>query len=167
MCTTDAALITGGILQGTAGFIGAQQEAASDEFKSEVALNEARMLDIQAGDVATQGAAQATRARQATSAAVASQVASTAGAGIDVGGATARELFESTEAIGVADELEIRSNTKKSIWALRETGKVRRAEAKALKKSAKITRFVAPIAFAAPILIAKGRVGILEKERTQ
>jgi hypothetical protein len=166
MCTTEAAIVTGGVLKGTADFLGAQQAALSQEFQAETSLNEARMLDVQASDTAAQGATEAARTRTATSQAVAAQVASTAGAGIDIGGATAIEVFQSIEGAGIADILEIQSNTKKRIWALRETAKIRRAEARAGKKAARITRFLAPIAFAGPVLTAKGQVGLLKKKES-
>ena len=165
MCTTEAALITSGVLKGTSDFLELQQAAASAEFRADMAQHEAIMLNIQASDVAEQGAAEASRLRQATSEAVASQIAQTAGAGIDVGGATARELFRSTEDIGLADVIQSQINTKKKIWSIRETGKIRKAEAKALRSSAKIARFVSPIALAGPILTARGQVGILQKKR--
>lgn len=163
MCSPEAAAITGGIMQGTGGFIGARGQAASLESQARIAENNAVMLDIQADDAATRGAQEASEVRQATSTAVASQVARTAGSGVDIGGATAREVFESTARTGVSDELETRRNTRKQVWALKTGARSQRETGRALEKKAKLTEGVAPIAFLGPVLTGFGQSALLKR----
>jgi hypothetical protein len=164
MCTPEAALIAGSVLEGTGAFIGATVQAESLEFQGKVAENRARMLDIQANDALVKGESDAVQIRKETASVVASQIAQTAGAGVDVGGATAREVFESGITTGIADELELRRNTRKQVWALRTEAVTAREEAAQLKKAAKITKRVAPIAFLAPTITGGAQAGLLAKQ---
>lgn len=164
MCSPTLALVTGATLQGAAGFAGAQAQAGSLEFQAKQAENEARFADIQAEQTEQAGAIERTQLLQATSQAVAANVSATAGAGVDVGGATAREVFESTERVGIADVIQSQINTKRQVWGLRAGAAAKRAESKQLKKSAKLTRQLAPIMFAAPVLTGFSQANIASKK---
>jgi hypothetical protein len=164
MCTATAALVAGSVIQGTAGFIGARAEADSLEFKSKVAENDARFLDIQADQEAQKGAQTDVQLRQQTSQQVAANVAQTAGSGVDIGGATAREVFESTERVGIADVILNQINTKRNVWRLKTGAQAKRTEAKRLKKAGKFTKRFAPLALAAPIAKGGAQARLAQKQ---
>lgn len=141
------------------GFVGAQGEAASLEFQSEVAKNDARVSNIQAKDAAQRGAQRSLRLRNIASQQLSQNIAATAASGVAVESGTAAEVSESVIRTGAADVLESQRNTKREVWGFKTQEIQQLAKAKQLKKAAKKTRLFAPLAGVAPILQSFGTVG--------
>jgi hypothetical protein len=145
-------LIAAGVTEGAGKFLGAHVQAQSLEGKAKIAESEAQLADIQAEDEREIGAQQTAQGIQAASAAVAASVSSTAGAGIDIGGATAQEVILSTELAGVEDVIQIGRNARKRVWGKQTEAAQLRVQAGQLKKAARQTRQFALLPAAAPIV---------------
>lgn len=151
MCSPSM-LIAAGVVQGAGAFFGAQAQASTLEGRAQIAESEAKLKDIQAEDEKAIGATRTAQGIRAASAAVSKSVASTAAAGIDVGGGTAREVILSTELAGVEDVVQIGRNARRRAWGKATEAAQLRAKAGQLKKSAKRTRQFAFLSAAAPIV---------------
>jgi hypothetical protein len=163
-CSPTALLVTGAVVQGTAGFLGARAEAESLESKSKVAENDARFKEIQAGQVKEAGATEREQLKLQTSRDIASNAASIAGSGVDVGGATAQEVIASTERVGVADIVQSSINTKRRVWTLETSAQASRDTAKQLKRAARQTKRFAPLRFLAPVAVGAGQSQLATKQ---
>ena len=109
------------------------------------------------------GAETRERLMQETSQKVATNAAAAAGAGVDLGGATAREVLLSTERVGVADIIKSHINTKRKVWTLKTEAQALRTQAKGLKKAAKFTKRLAPLKFLAPVASGAGQAKLASK----
>jgi hypothetical protein len=166
MCTLEAATLAqaAGIISGTGGLIGAVTQAESTEVQARQAENQAVMLEIQANELKEKGELTNLQLRQQASEVLAAQVSQTAGSGIDIGGATAREVFESTIRTGISDEVQNRINIRKQVRGLRVAAKELRTTKKALKRAARVQRLTAPIAFLAPALTGQAQAQSIKKQ---
>jgi hypothetical protein len=169
MCTATASelLIAGGVIQGVGTLAASGVQATTLEAKAQIAESNARLKDIQADEVKQQGETEAVQTRVAVSREVSQQVSSTVGAGLDVGGATAQEVVLSSELAGVADILTLKRNTRKRAWSLSQEAKNLRFAARQAKKAAKVTRLLAPVTAAAPIIQGFGQAKLAAKQTTK
>jgi hypothetical protein len=154
-------LAISGTASAAGGVVKAQGEAASLEYQSDIAMNEARFANIQAEDAALRGAQRALRLRNLASKELSENISATAASGIAVESGTAAEVSESVKLIGAADVLESQRNTKREVWGFRTKAIQKASEAKQAKRAAKTTRLLSPFAGIAPILGTFGQIGAI------
>lgn len=113
LAATSAVLgVVGGVQQ-------AQAAKAEGEYAQAVAEENAKIKELQAQQATQIGNIEEERQRRRVRAALATQRATFAASGVDMGSGTALEVLGDTAGMGEADALAIRSNALREAWGFR------------------------------------------------
>lgn len=107
--------VVGSIAQGN-------QAAAADQYQAQIARNNALSAEYAAQDAKRRGEIEATNQALKTRQLIGTQRTAIAGAGVDVGSATAVDTVGDTAKIGTLDVATIRSNAAREAYAYRQQG---------------------------------------------